>query len=61
MNNTSIVYDEVTNVEVLDVENIRFPFKKGSKHVMRPNPKVKAGVVLGLDSYGRKWIKTGVE
>jgi hypothetical protein len=57
MEKASIVYDEITRVDVVDVASTRVYFKGGSCHMMRPTHELKVGNTVGIDTHGRVWHK----
>lgn len=57
MEKTSIVYDKITGVDIVDVASVRVYFKGGACHMMRPTPELKVGNTVGIDPYGRVWTK----
>jgi len=61
MEKANLTYDKIIGVDVVDVASTRVYFKGGSCHIMRPTPELKVGNTVGIDSHGRKWVKTGVE
>ena len=57
MEKASIVYDEITRVDVVDVASTLVYFKGVSCHMMRPTQELKVGNTVGIDTHGRVWRK----